>query len=659
MNEPWSKRIGRLLLGRERDPLSPSVFHNLSLIALFAWVGLGSDGLSSSCYGPAEAFLALGKYPHFSILIAVASVLTVLLISANYLQIISLFPTGGGGYLVASKLLSPAAGMFSGCALLIDYVLTIAISVASGSDAIFSFLPVEWQVHKLQFSGVVVMLLIGLNLRGVKESVLPLVPIFMTFLLSHVVIIGYAIVANLGALGAVPAGLARDATLARQELGGMGLLFLLVRAYTMGAGTYTGIEAVSNGLSILREPRVKTATRTMRYMVWSLSFMVLGLMLAYLLYGVRPEHGRTLNALVTECVVQGWPTWLGQGFLVVTLFSEGALLFVAAQTGFFGGPSVLATMAKDRWVPARFALLSNRLVVQNGIVLIGVAGLVTLLLTRGSVHLLVVLYSINVFITFALSQMGMVRYWSTVQMSRRRRIRKLALSGAGLGLTLLILGSLVIVKFHEGGWITLLLTFGLSIVVRYIKNEYNQTSESLKRLDTLVEVSELAYQQPAKTLPGAPAGSGPERTAVVLVNGYGGYGLHTVFGIIRLFGLLYRRFVFVQIGVIDAASFKGIEEIEALKAHANQEVERYATLMRQHGYEAEGMSVSGLDVTEEIGKLAPALSKRFPGAVFFGGQLVFKNDSLVTRMLHNFTIFDIQRKLYQQGIQFIILPIRV
>lgn len=647
-----------LLMGPKRDPLHPSVFHSLSLIALFAWVGLGSDGLSSSCYGPSEAFLALAQYPYFSIIIALASAFTVFLISASYLQIIELFPTGGGGYLVASKLLSPTAGMVSGCALLIDYVLTIAISVASGTDAVFSFLPVEWQVHKLYFGAAVVLVLIGLNMRGVKESVLPLLPIFAAFLLTHIFIIAYAIFGNLGHLGDIPSGLIANVHEAQSKLGWAGMFLVLLRAYTMGAGTYTGIEAVSNGLSILREPKVKTAHRTMRYMAVSLSFMVVGLMLAYLLYRVEETPGRTLNALVTQRVVAGWPDWLANAFLMVTLISEGTLLFVAAQTGFFGGPSVLANMAKDRWVPARFALLSNRLVVQNGIVLIGVSGLLTLILTHGSVDLLVVLYSINVFITFSLSQSGMVRYWLKADIPRQRRLRKLGLSVLGLALTLMILASLVIVKFGEGGWITLVVTMALVLIVRFIKKEYLQTRDSLKRLDALVEVSEMVFEESAKQLP--PLQQGVQaRTAVVLVNGYGGYGLHTVFGIIRLFGQMFRRFVFVQVGVIDAASFKGAQEVDALGKHTAAEVQRYAELMKHHGYEAESIAVSGLDVTDEVSKLAPQLSEKYPGAVFFGGQLVFKNDSLVTRMLHNFTIFDIQRKLYQQGLQFIILPIRV
>ncbi len=183
--DPLFKRIKSLLIGKSRSVSDPSIFHKLSLIAFFAWVGLGADGLSSSCYGPEEAFLALGQHHHLGIFVALGTVLTIFIISASYHQIIKLFPTGGGGYLVASKLLSPSVGMVSGSALLIDYLLTITLSVASGADALFSFLPIAWLQFKLPVAVFGVILLIWLNLRGVKESVIPLVPIFIIFLITH------------------------------------------------------------------------------------------------------------------------------------------------------------------------------------------------------------------------------------------------------------------------------------------------------------------------------------------------------------------------------------------------------------------------------------------------------------------------------------------
>src|SRR5678815_2930571 len=139
-----------LLLGKPRDPLSADTRHSIALIAFFAWVGLGADGLSSSCYGPEEAYLALGEHTHFGFYLAVATVVTVFIISLAYNQVIELFPTGGGGYRVATKLVGPYAGLVAGSALIVDYVLTIAISAASGVDALFSLLPPVHQIIKLE-----------------------------------------------------------------------------------------------------------------------------------------------------------------------------------------------------------------------------------------------------------------------------------------------------------------------------------------------------------------------------------------------------------------------------------------------------------------------------------------------------------------------------
>src|SRR6266550_2973772 len=160
-----------VVIGRAKNYSDKHLFHKASLIAMFAWVGLGADPVSSSCYGPELVFLALGEHTYLSLFVALAVIVTVVVICASYSQIIELFPTGGGGYLVASKMLSPTVGMVSGCALLIDYVLTITISVASGADALFSFLPEHWLNFKLGFAMIGVLGLTLLNMRGVKESI--------------------------------------------------------------------------------------------------------------------------------------------------------------------------------------------------------------------------------------------------------------------------------------------------------------------------------------------------------------------------------------------------------------------------------------------------------------------------------------------------------
>ena len=153
--------LSDVIIGPPRDVRDPEIFHSLSLVAFLAWVGLGSDGLSSSCYGPEEAFLALGHHQYMAVFLAMLMALTVFIISASYSQTIDLFPSGGGGYLVATKLLGKYFGLVSGSALVVDYVLTIAISIASGADAIFSFLPVTWLPFKFWLCLLVVVLMVA------------------------------------------------------------------------------------------------------------------------------------------------------------------------------------------------------------------------------------------------------------------------------------------------------------------------------------------------------------------------------------------------------------------------------------------------------------------------------------------------------------------
>lgn len=645
-----------LLLGRARSLGEQDLFHKLSLIAVFAWVGLGADGLSSSCYGPEETFKALGANVHLSLFVALASVVTIVAICASYSQIIELFPTGGGGYLVASKLLSPAAGVVSGSALLIDYVLTITISVASGADALFSLLPPEWRAWKLIFAVAGVAGLTVVNLRGVKESVLMWVPVFFLFVGTHAFAIIYAVVTHGSGLTGVAAATVHEVRTVSSELGVFVLLKLLLRAYSMGAGTYTGIEAVSNGLPILREPRVQTGRRTMLYMGVSLAVTVAGLLLAYLLYRVAPVEGKTLNAVLAERLTATWSPGAGTAFLFAFLGSEAVLLLIAAETGFLDGPRVLANLALDRWAPTRFANLSDRFVAQNGILLMGLAALAMMVFTRGSVDALVVFYSINVFITFTLSQLGMVVHWWRARRTEPKWRRRLAINGFGLMLTSFILGSLTVVKFFEGGWATLLLTGALVAAAFAVKRHYAGVAGQLRRLDLMVEAAEVetTRRQPA-TRDADPAG----RTAIVLVNGFNGLGLHTCLQVPRMFGDTFRNFAFIAVGPVDAGNFKGAAEIEALRTHTVAQAERYAAWARAHGYGAATFTAIGHDVMGEVMRLAEEAKARFPQSVFFAGQLAFTRETRLTRLLHNFTALMLQRRFFAANLPFVVLPIRV
>ncbi len=648
------RAIKNLVIGRERDLADHGLFQKLSLVALLAWIGLGADGLSSSCYGPEEAYKVLLGHPALAVFVALMSATTVVIICISYSQIIALFPTGGGGYVVASRLLSPTAGVISGSALLIDYILTIAISVASGMDALFSFLPPAWLGWKLAAAFTGILFLIVLNLRGVRESVLLLAPVFILFLITHTFAVLYAFGTHLGGLTRLAGDTVRSVHGASAEIGVLGVVALLLRAYSMGAGTYTGIEAVSNGLPILREPRVRTGRRTMTLMAISLGGMVAGLLVAYLLVGVHPVSGKTLNAVLLETLSAGWPAWAGGGFVTLALFSAAALLMIAAQAGFLDGPRVLANMALDRWMPTRFTALSDRYVTRNGVLIMGGSALAVLLLTRGAVDLLVVLYSINVFITFSLSQLGMVRHWWLVRRQERSWGWRLAINAVGLGLTGFILVTLVYLKFHGGGWVTLLMTGALVAVAFAVRRHYRSVMQQLARLDAIVEAAELP----------APAGSRDfaphsERTAIIFVNGFNGLGLHTLLGAVQLFGGGFGRYVFAQIGVLDAGNFKGADEIVRLQSHVERESARYVAFVRARGGQAEAVTTVGHEVTVELDRLLPDLIARHPRAVFFTGQLVFERETFLTRWLHNYTAFALQRRLFLRGLACAIVPVRV
>jgi K+ transporter len=287
----------------------------------------------------------------------------------------------------------------------------------------------------------------------------------------------------------------------------------------------------------------------------------------------------------------------------------------------------------------------------------GLAALL-MILTRASVQFLVVLYSINVFITFVLSQSGMVRHWWNYRKKAKEWIRKILVNGIGLILSFFILVSMVIMKFSEGGWITLFITSILVILAMLTKRHYYNISKQLRRLNSLVRSVEL-QEGISKGSVIAPKYDPKAKTAVLLVNGFNGVGLHTLFGVIRLFGGVFKNFVFLEVGMVDAGNFKGITEMESLKTQVKLDLDRYINFMNQQGFYAQGISVLGVDVVDQVDQITPQIVERFSNAVFFGGQLLFTKDSLFAPLFHNYAVFSIQKKLYRQGVPFVILPIRV
>jgi amino acid transporter len=295
-------RMRHKIFGSPHDINEPSVFHKLSLIPILAWIGLGADGLSSSSYGPEEAFKALGTHTYISVFLGLATAVTVFVIAYAYSRIIEHFPHGGGGYIVATHTISDGAGVVSGSALLVDYMLTITVSLVSCGDALFSFLPAAYLKYKLIFAVFLILMMVVMNLRGVKESVITLAPIFVIFVVTHILLIGYGVLDHADQFGSLVGEFKGSIREDVASIGYIGMLAIFLRAFSLGGGTYTGLEAVSNGMQIMREPRVQTGKKTMAYMALSLAFTAGGLLICYVLYQIKPMEGRTLNAILADDV---------------------------------------------------------------------------------------------------------------------------------------------------------------------------------------------------------------------------------------------------------------------------------------------------------------------------------------------------------------------
>jgi hypothetical protein len=208
-----------------------------------------------------------------------------------------------------------------------------------------------------------------------------------------------------------------------------------------------------------------------------------------------------------------------------------------------------------------------------------------------------------------------------------------------------------------------LITGTLAGVAVMIKRYYYRTQKQLKHLDRLAHVTEITKEESSQRRAvgenGKPKFDPDSKIAVIVVTGFNGMGLHTLFNVVRLFGDDFKNFFFMEAGMVDAGNFKGVEEIEALKSHVQKELGHYVNFMERQGFYAKAFSATGIDVAEEVSKLAQGIFDEYPQSIFFGGQIVFPEDTIFTKLLYNHTTFAIQRRLHQRGIPFLIMPIRI
>lgn len=402
---------------------------------------------------------------------------------------------------------------------------------------------------------------------------------------------------------------------------------------------------------------VETGKRTMLYMATSLALTAAGIICCYLLLEVVPVEGKTMNAVMTEQFI-GNLTWMdariGRWFVLITLASESVLLLVAAQAGFVDGPRVMANMAHGSWLPHRFALLSDRLTMLYGIVVVSLSAILTLLYTKGDIGTLVLMYSINVFLTFSLSEAGMIRYWFLHRARYPDWSRHITIHLVGFVLCVTILVVSVIEKFTAGGWITLLITSVLIVLCYAVRREYERVKGGLKRLDDTLMT--LPFQPDLGPLPAKDA-SAP--TAVMIVRKFDGLAIHALLTARSLFGNYFKNVVFVSVGVIDAGTFKGANEVQNLQRSTEEDLKSFVEYANCLGVYAEYRFAVGIHVLEKLEKLCKSVAKEFPKCVFMAGKLVFEKETVLQGLLHNHTPAILQRRLQFEGLSRIILPVRV
>ncbi|EJY41670.1 APC family permease [Enterococcus faecium] len=391
--------LKRLLVGK---PLKSAENDEHKLTRFAALALLSSDALSSIAYGTEQIVVVLVALSAaaiwYSLPIAAFVIILLISLTLSYRQIIHAYPHGGGAYVVSSENLGKNAGLISGGSLLIDYMLTVAVSVSAGAEAITSAVPALYG-HQVAISVTIVLLLMMLNLRGLRESASFLLFPVYTFILviSLLIVVGlYNIVT-----GAVPL---QATALPGAAVPGVSIA-LILRAFSSGSSSLTGVEAISNAVPFFKKPRAKNAAATLTMMGLILGFFFVGITFINYWYGIVPEKEVTVLSQIGKAV-------FGHGILYYVLqFATALILAVAANTGFSAFPVLAYNLAKDKFMPHMYQDRGDRLGYSNGIITLALGSIVLLFIFHGSTERLIPLYSIGVFIPFALSQTGMVVKW--------------------------------------------------------------------------------------------------------------------------------------------------------------------------------------------------------------------------------------------------------
>ncbi|MBB4684775.1 APC family permease [Amycolatopsis jiangsuensis] len=489
--------LKRLVLGRpfRSDRLAHTLLPKRIALPIFA-----SDALSSVAYAPEEIFLTLSfaglSAYAFAPWIGVAVALVMLTVVASYRQNVHAYPSGGGDYEVAGTNLGGRFGLTVASALLVDYVLTVAVSTSSGVANIGSAIP--WVAeHKVITAIVIVAVLSALNLRGVRESGKAFAIPTYGFILGILVMVGWGLVE--AATGTEMRAESADFQLHSEgSWTGIAFVFLILRSFSSGAAALTGVEAISNGVPAFRKPKSKNAATTLLMMgVLAVTMLVGIITLAVItkvnfadkpaeqLQGAPPGYQqKTIVAQIAHAVFADFPP----AFYYIS-FSTGIILLLAANTAFNGFPVLGSILAQDRYLPRQLHTRGDRLAFSNGILFLAIFALVLIIAFDAEVTRLIQLYIVGVFVSFTISQAGMVRHWNrllrkeTDGSARRRMRRSQTVNAIGLTMTGTVLVIVLITKFLLGAWIAIAAMVAIFVLMTAIRKHYDRVAEELKELD--------------------------------------------------------------------------------------------------------------------------------------------------------------------------------
>lgn len=463
------RQVKRYLIG---NPLLSSEAKNERLSNIKALAIFASDALSSSAYATEEILIVLTSISItlsiYSVPIALAIVALIFIVSFSYVQTVRAYPNGGGSYTVASENLGTKCGQVAGASLLFAYVLTAAVSVSAGVAAITSAIP-ELFAFKVPLALLFLAIVTIINLRGVRSSGTVFAIPTYCFVFCILLLIAVGLYQDFRGTLAVQNSI-HDATAAGLPAVS---LFLLLRSFASGSTALTGVEAISNGVPAFRKPEIENAIKTMKWMAVILAVLFLGITyLAFAAQIVPSEHETVVSGLARTVFGYGPMYFLVQA-------ATALILLLATNTSFAGFPRLASVMAKDGFFPRQFALIGDRLVYNNGIIFLGVVTGIVVKIFDGNTHNLIPLYAVGVFITFTLSQAGMVLRWMKTP---GKHLYNIIISAAGAVITGIVFIIILVTKFTQGAWVVPIFILLMVRLLSAVHQHYVRVAEDL-RLD--------------------------------------------------------------------------------------------------------------------------------------------------------------------------------